>query len=100
MIGKGPKQSYWLVNNTFDIHVCNDKSLMIDFTENSTKVRGSTSDGISLGRGKIKIRLILKDKTERLVFILTNVFYFANSQTKFVSLSLLTNTKIYHHNKD
>lgn len=73
---------------------------MIDFTENSTKVGGSTSDGISLGRKKIKIKLILKDGTERLVFTLTNVFYFANNQTKFVILGLLTNAEFYHYNKD
>lgn len=48
---------------------------MTDFIENPTKVGGSTSDGISPGRGKVKIRLALKDDTEGLILTLTNVFY-------------------------
>ncbi len=73
---------------------------MIDFTKNPTKVGGSTSDGISPGRGKVKIRLALRDGTEELVLTLTNVFYLPNSPSNLVSLGLLNNAGIYHHNED
>ncbi len=73
---------------------------MIDFTENPTKVGGSTSDGISPGKGKVKIRLALRDGIEGLVLTLTNVFYLPNSPSNLVSLGLLDDAGIYHHNKD
>ena len=73
---------------------------MTDFIENPTKVGGSTSDGISPGRGKVKIRLALKDGTEGLILTLTNVFYLPNSQSNLVSLGLLNNAGIYHHNEE
>lgn len=57
-------------------------------------------EGISPDRRKIKIRLKLKDRTEGLVLILTNVFYLLNNLSNLGSLSLLNNTGIYHHNKD
>ncbi len=95
-----PKQSCWLVDSVADVYVCNNKRLMIDFTENPTKVGGSTSDGISPDRRKVKIRLALKDRTEGLVLTLTNVFYLPNSPSNLVSLGLLNDVGIYHHNED
>lgn len=95
-----PKQSCWLVDSAADIHVCNNKRLIIDFTENPTKVGGLTSDCILPGRKKVKIRLALKDRIEGLVFILTNVFYLPNNSSKLISLGLLNNAGIYHHNKN
>lgn len=73
---------------------------MINFVENSTKVKGLTSDGISPDREKVKIKLVLKDGKKKLLFILINIFYFPNSLSNLVSLSLLNDAKIYHHNKD
>lgn len=73
---------------------------MIDFTKNPTKIRGSTSDGISPGRRKVKIRLTLKNGTEKLVLTLTNVFYISHNSLNLVSLGFLNNVRIYYHNKD
>lgn len=73
---------------------------MSNFTENSTKIRRLTLDNILPGRKKVKIGLALKDKIERLVFTLTNVFHLPNSPSNLVSLGLLNNVKIYHHNED
>ncbi len=73
---------------------------MIDFTENPINIGGSTSDSISPGRGKIKIRLALKDGIERLVLILINVFYFPNNLSNLVNLGFLNDAGIYHYNKD
>ncbi len=73
---------------------------MIDFTENPIKVGGSTSDDISPGKGKVKIRLALKDGTEGLVFTLINVFYLPNSLSNLVNLGFLNNAGIYYHNED
>lgn len=58
-----------------DVHVCNNKRLMIDFEENPTKVGGLTSDSISPSKERVKIRLALKDNTEGLVLTLTNIFH-------------------------
>lgn len=68
--------------------------------ENLIKVGGSTSNGILLSRGIVKIRLILKDEIEKLILILTNFFYVPNSPSNLVSLGFLNNTRIYYHNKD
>lgn len=73
---------------------------MTDFKENPTKVGRSTSDGISPGRGRVKIRLALKDGTEGLVLTLTNVFYLLHSPSNLVSLGLLNNAGRFHHNED
>lgn len=73
---------------------------MINFEENSTKVRGSTSDGISLSRRKVKIRLSLKDGKDEMVLTLTNVFFLPHSSSNLVSLGLLNNVRIFYHNKD
>lgn len=73
---------------------------MTDFTENPTKVGRSTSDGILLARGKVRIRLALKDGTAGIKLTLTNVFYLPNSPCNLVRLGLLNDAGIYHHNKD
>ena len=73
---------------------------MIDFTENPIKVKRLISDGISLGRKKVKIKLVIKDWIEGLILILTNVFYFSNSPFNLVRLDFLNDTGIYHHNED
>lgn len=97
---KDSRQSCWLIDSTADVHIWNDKKLMSNFVENLTKVGGSNSNSILLGRGKVIIRLGLKDGTEGLVLILTNVLYLPNSPFNLVGLSLLNNAKIYYHNKD
>lgn len=73
---------------------------MTDFKENLTKVGRSTSDDISLSRRRVKIRLSLKDSTERIVLTLTNIFYFPHSPSNLVSLNLINDVGIFHHNKD
>lgn len=73
---------------------------MNDFKRNLTKVGRSNLDGISPGREKIKIRFALKNWMERLVLILTNVFYLPNSSFNFDRLNLLNDAVIYHYNED
>lgn len=97
---RGPKKSCWLVKYIADVYVYNNKKLIIDFIENSIKVRGLTLDDILPSREKVEIKLKLKDGIEGLVFILTNVFYLLNSSFNFISLGLLNNIRIYHHNED
>ena len=63
----GPKQSCWLIDSAANIHVCNDLRLMTDFLENPTRVGGSTSDGISPGRGTVKIRLAMEGGSKGLI---------------------------------
>lgn len=73
---------------------------MIDFEENLSKVRKSTSHSILPNKERVKIRLALEDGTEMIVITLTNVFYFPNSPSNLVSLGLLNNARIFHYNKD
>lgn len=73
---------------------------MIDFTKYIIKIRRLTLDNILLGKKKIKIKLIIRDKIEKLVLILTNVFYLINSSSNIVSLDFLNNIIIHHYNKD
>ena len=82
------------------MHVCNDRSLMTEYRTHPTKIGGSTSDGISPGRGKIRLRLALKDGSEGLILNLQNVFYLPNSPCNLLSLGLLNNSGIYHDNEN
>lgn len=72
---------------------------MTDIIENPIKVGGSILDGISPSRGKVKIRLVLKDGIKELILTLTNVFYLLNSPSNLISLGLLNNVGIYYDNK-
>lgn len=82
------------------MHICNNKRPMTDFEENFTIIPRSTLDCIFPRRRRDKIRLVLKDNTERLVLTLTNVLYFSYSPSNLVRLGLLNNAGIFHHNKD
>ena len=73
---------------------------MTEYTEKPMRVGESTADGVSPGRGKVKIQRAQKNGSEGLVLTLTNVFDLPNSSSNLVSLDLLNNTKIYHCNKD
>lgn len=67
------------MDSAADVHVCNDQRLMTDFTEKPTKVGGSTADGVSPGRGTVRIRLALEDGSEGVILNLRDVFYLPNS---------------------
>lgn len=58
------------------------------------------ANGISPGRIKIKIQLVMNDSSEDLVLTLRNVFYLSNSPSNLVNIGLLNNTGIYHRNKE
>ena len=96
---EGPRNHCWLVDPPADVHVCNDRSLMTEYKEQPTSVGGSTSNGVSLGRGKVRLRLGLEDNSEGLVLKLQNVCYLPNSPCNLVSLGLLNDSRIYHNNK-
>ncbi len=73
---------------------------MTKYIEKPTRVRRSTADGVSPGRRKVKISLAKKDSSESLLLTLTNVFYLPYSLSNLVSLGLLNDAGIYHHNED
>lgn len=73
---------------------------MMEYREQPTKIGGSTSDGVSPGQGKIRLRLGLKDGSEGLILNLQNVYYLPNSPCNLVSLGLLNNSGIYHDNEN
>lgn len=73
---------------------------MTEYRERPTKIGGSTSDGISPGRGKIQLRLSLKDGSEGLILNFQNVYYLPKSPCNLVSLGLLNDSGIYHDNEN
>lgn len=73
--------------------------MMTEYWEHPTKIGDSTSDGMSLGKGKIRLRLELKNDSNGLILNLQNVYYFPNSPCNLISLGLLNNSSIYHDNK-
>lgn len=73
---------------------------MTEYQEQPTRIGGSTSDGISLSQGKIRLRLGLKNSTEGLILNFWNVYYLPNSPCNLVSLGLLNNSSIYYDNKN
>ncbi len=72
---------------------------MTNFTEKLTRIEGSTADGVSPGRGTVRIRLALEDRSEGLILNLRNIFYLSNSPYNLVSLGLLNDASVYYDNK-
>lgn len=87
------------MDSAVDIHVCNDRRLMTDFTERPTRVGGSTADGVSPGRETVQIRLALEDGSEGVILNLRIVFYLPNRPSNLVSLSLLNDAGVFYDNK-
>lgn len=100
LVVKSPWQNCWLVDFTPDIHMCNNWSLMTEYCIHSTRIGGSTLDRILPDRGKIQLRLTLKDGSKGLILNLYNVFYLPNSPCNLLSLGLLNSSGIYHDNKN
>lgn len=73
---------------------------MTEYREQPTKIGGSTSDGVSPGRGRIRLRLGLKDGFEGLILNPQNVYYLPKSPCNLVSLGLLNDSGIYHDNEN
>lgn len=96
----GPRENCWLVDSAADVHVCNDKRLMTEYRERPTRVGGSKSNGLSPGRGKVKLRLSLKDGSEGLMLNLFDALYLPNSPGNLVSLGRLNDSGIFYNNED
>lgn len=90
----------WLVDSAADVHVCNDLDLMMEYHERPTRIGGSTSNGVSSGREKIRLRLSQKDGSEGVILNLKDVFYLPSSPSNLVSLALLNNSGIFHDNEN
>ncbi len=87
------------MDSAANVHVCNNLRLMTDFAKRPTRVGGSTSNRVSPGRGTVRIRLALEDGIEGIILNLRNVFYFPNSPSNLINLSLLNNAGIYYENE-
>lgn len=72
---------------------------MTEYYERSTNVGGSTSEGISPGRGKVCLRLAQNDGSERVILNLSDVYYLPRSPCNLVSLGRLNNHDIFHNNE-
>lgn len=72
---------------------------MANYVERPTRIGGSTSEGISPGRGKVRLRLAVS-KREGVTLTLNNVYYLPSSPSNLVSLALLNDNKIYLDNEN
>lgn len=72
---------------------------MTEYQDHPMSVGGSTSSGISSGRGKVRLCLGLEDNSEGLILNLRNVYYLPNSPCNLVSLGLLNDSGIYYDNE-
>lgn len=75
---------------------------MANYVERPTRIGGSTSEGISPGQGKVRLRLAVSRESERegVTLTLNNVYFFPSSSSNLVSLALLNDNKIYLDNKN
>lgn len=73
---------------------------MTEFYDRPTRIGGSTSDGVSPGRGKVRLRLSQNDGTEGIILDLKDEFFLLSSQCNLVSLALLNNHSIFHDNEN
>lgn len=96
---KGLKEDCWLINSTANVHICNNQKLMTDFIEKPIRVRGSTADGMSPGRGIVRIRLILKDRSKGVILNLRDIYYLSNNPSNLINLRLLNNANILYDNE-
>ena len=73
---------------------------MTEYHERLTWIGGSTADGMSPGRGKVRLRLSLKDSRERVILDLKNVFLLPQSPSNLVTLGILNNHGILYNNEN
>ena len=66
--------------------------------EKSTKIGGSISEGVSLGKGKVQLRLA-NDNEDGVILNLKKVYYLPSSPSNLVSLALLNDHEIYYKNE-
>lgn len=97
---QGPRHSCWLLDSAADVHVCNDIRLLSHYQERATIVGGSTADGVSPGRGKIRLHLALEDGSEGVALTVNNVLYMPNSPCNLVSLGRMNNSGIFYNNEN
>ncbi len=93
-----PCHNCWLIDSAANVHVCNDRSLMTEYYKKPTRIGGCTADGSSPGKGKIRLRLELKDGSKGIILNLRNVYYLPSSPCNLVSLGLLNHSEIFHDN--
>lgn len=72
---------------------------MANYVERPTRIGGSTSEGISPGQGKVRLRLAVSRESERegVILTLNNIYYPPSSPSNF---SLLNDNKIYLDNEN
>ena len=64
---KGFYGNCWLVDSTADVHICNNRNLMIKYQELPERIGEFILDEISPRRERIRFCLTLKDGLKRLV---------------------------------
>lgn len=73
---------------------------MTGYHKKPTRIGGSTSDGISAGRERVRLRQSLKGGKEGVLLDLKDVFFLPSSPSSLVSLGLLNDHGVFHNNKD
>ena len=73
---------------------------MTEYHDKPTRIEGSTANGVSPGRGKVRLCLSLKNSCERVVLNLNDVFLLPSSPSNLVSLGLLNIHGIFYNNEN
>lgn len=96
------RQAWRLVDSAVNVHFCNHKRLMANYVKRPMQIGASILEEISLGQGKVRLRLAVLKESERewVTFILNNIYYLPNSPSNLVSLAPLNDKKIYLNNKN
>lgn len=72
---------------------------MANCIKRPTWIRGSMSEGIIPGQGKVWLQLAISKK-KGVTFTLNNVYYLPRSLSNLVSFAFLNDNKIYLNNKN
>lgn len=90
-----------LIDSIADIYVCNNKELMTNYYEKTTRIEVSRSNRILQYCDKVPLWLSFKDTgVKEVVLDFKNVYYLLSSSSNFVNLGLLNDYNIHHDNKN
>lgn len=85
----------WLLDTASDEHVCNDKSLFMEYYNDPISITGATASSISPGKEKVKINLVLENGTQGSKMTLSQVMYMPQCPANLVSNYKLNQSGVY-----
>lgn len=93
------RKAQWLLDNAADMHVCNQREVFLDYSNNPSAMTGATSSGLSPGRGTIRLHLAHADGSAGAILTLHDVWYIPQSPANLVCQAKLNDSGIYYSNE-